>query len=59
LTAAPADGRRSPRRAAPLAAARTDHPHFPGRISSAQRPALHLRREAQRSGVRCKRMLAL
>jgi len=37
LTAAPADGRRSPRRAARPAAAPIDHPHFPGRISSAQR----------------------
>jgi len=37
LTAAPADGRRSTRRAAPPAAALIDHPHFPGRAFSAQR----------------------
>ena len=27
------------------------------RAMAGERPALHLRREAQRSGVRCKRML--
>jgi len=51
LTAAPADGRPSTRRDARPAAAPIDHPHFPGRASSAQRPALQPRREAQRSGV--------
>jgi len=39
LTATPADGCRSTRHAAPPAAAPIDHPHFPGRISSAQRLA--------------------